>query len=185
MESHQLLTENLRGFEVKFRTRPGVFSKQGLDNGTRLLIDHLEIEDGTLIADVGTGAGVLGITCAKLNPHGRVHLLEDHLRAFKLAEENVQLNNLNNVEVYLSDLFSAVEGRTYHQIFSNPPQHLGNEFLDLIAGECLKHLKPGGEVWWVMQKHLKSFMERLFANHFGNCTIIARGKEHVVLRAQR
>ncbi|KKR80830.1 MAG: Methyltransferase small [Candidatus Daviesbacteria bacterium GW2011_GWA1_41_61] len=180
-----LHTENLKGFEIKFHTLPGVFSKQGLDGGTKLLIDYLEIKDETVMADLGAGGGVLGIVLAKLNPHGHVHLLEDHLRAKELAQENVELNGLKNVEVFLSDLFSAVGSRSYHQIFSNPPQHLGNEFLELIALECYKHLKLGGQLWWVMQKHLKPFTQRLLESHFGNCKIVAHGKEHVVLKADK
>ncbi|MDO8498717.1 MAG: methyltransferase [bacterium] len=180
-----LITEKLRGLEVKFYTRAGVFSKSGLDDGTRLLIDNLNIKDGTVVADLGSGAGILGIVLGKLNFHGHVHLFDDHLRSVELAKENVELNRLKNVDVYLSDLFSAVGDRTYHQIFSNPPQHLGNEFLDLVAFECLKHLKPGGETWWVMQKHLKPFTERLFQKHFGNCKIVAHGKEHAILKAEK
>lgn len=185
VKNNNLITENLRGFEVKFYTRAGVFSKAGLDEGTRLLINHLKVEDGTVVADLGCGGGILGIVLGKLDPEGHIHLFDDHLRSVELAKENVELNHLKNVEVYLSDLFSAVGDRTYHQVFSNPPQHLGNEFLDLIAEECFKHLKPGGEVWWVMQKHLKPFTERLFQKYFGNCKIVAHGREHVILKAQK
>ena len=124
-----VLIENLRGFEIKLKTKTGVFSKSGVDLGSKLLIDNMEISDGTLIADLGCGTGVVGFVAAKLNPSGHVHLLDDHLRSVELAKENTQLNNLKNVEIFLSDLFSAVETRTYHLILSNPPQHLGNEFL--------------------------------------------------------
>lgn len=180
-----LKIENLKGFEIKFHTKPGVFSKQGLDSGTKLLIDNLEVRDGMVVADLGAGAGILGIVLAKLNYNGHVHLLEDHLRAFKLAQENVELNKLRNAEVYLSDLFSAVGDRTYHQIYSNPPQHLGNDFLELTAIECRKHLKPEGEVWWVVQKHVKPLAERLFEKVFSNSKMVAHGREHVILKAQR
>lgn len=182
---NNFIDENLRGFEIKLVIKPGVFSPKGVDSGSRLLIDNLEVEDKTLICDLGTGAGVIGIVCAKLDPSGHVHLLEDHLSSFEVAKENVELNHLRNAEVYLSDLFSAVPDRTYHQIFSNPPQHLGNDFLDFTAAECLKHLKPGGQVWWVVQKHVKPFAARLFEKHFGGVTIVAQGREYVVLKAKK
>lgn len=179
------MTENLRGFEIKFKTRPGVFARHGLDSGTRLLIKEMEIKDETLIADLGCGVGVLGIVAAKLNLNGHVHLLDDNIRAVKLAEENVELNRAKNTEVYLSDLFSAVEKRTYHQILCNPPAQMGNEFLEELVAECFKHLKPRGEVWLVVVSHLKKVIERYLEKHSKEVKMIAHGKEHVVLKARK
>lgn len=179
----QVTTENLRGVEIKFKTLPGIFSRHGLDEGSRLLIKNMAIKDETLMADLGSGTGVIGFIAAKLNPYGHVHLLDDHLRSVELAKENIELNNLKNVEIYLSDLFSAVPNRTYHQIFCNPPQDMGNEFLEETARECFKHLKPGGSVDWVVQNHIRPVIDRLFKKYFGNCTIVATGKMHVVLKA--
>lgn len=178
-----LITEKLRGVEIKFKTKPGVFSKAGIDDGTRLLINNMEITDGTLIADLGSGTGVVGFVAAKLNPFGHVHLLDDHLRSVELAKENAEINDLKNVEIYLSDLFSAAEDRTYHVILSNPAQHLGNKFLEEAAKQCLKHLRSKGVVYWVVQNHLKPVIVRIFEKTFGNCQKIAQGKKHVVLKA--
>lgn len=182
---NNLITEKLKGFEIKFETKPGVFSEKGLDTGTRLLIDKLEVEDKTLIADLGSGNGVVGMLAAKLNPLGHIHLLDDHLRSVELAKKNIELNNLKNVEVYLSDLFSAVGGRTYHQIFSNPPQSLGNEFLKEIITECFNHLKSNGILWLVVKNNVRVFIERVLKTIFPRYQIIAYGKEHVVIKAER
>ncbi len=183
MDMGNIITENLRGFEIKMKTRPGVFSEKGLDSGTRLLIDNLEVEDGSLVADLGSGIGIVGIATARLNPHGHVHLLDDHLRSVELAKINVELNNLKNVEIYLSDLFSAIPDRTYHQIFTNPPQSLGNEFLKEIITESFYHLKPNGALWLVVKKNVKSFIERVLKEIFLKYEIITSGREHVVIKA--
>ena len=53
----EIITANLRGFELKLKVRPGVFSKKKVDVGSTLLIEHLEIEDGIMIADLGCGGG--------------------------------------------------------------------------------------------------------------------------------
>lgn len=175
----------IKGFEIKFNTLPGVFSKNGVDFGSKLLIENAGVQDGTLIADLGCGSGVIGLTAAKLNPHGHVHMLDVNLRVVNLARENAQLNDLKNVEVFLSDLFSEVGDRTYHLILSNPSQHLGNDFLDQAVGECFKHLKPQGEVYWVVQKQLKTLVERLFEKSFANCTIVAHSNDYVVVKGRR
>ncbi|MDD2822668.1 MAG: methyltransferase [Candidatus Daviesbacteria bacterium] len=182
---NKLNTINLKGFDIQFQTQPGVFSKAGLDDGTRLLIDNLEIEDGSLLADLGSGTGILGITCALLNPHGHVHLLDDHVRSAKLTKQNIEINKLRNAEGYLSDLFSEVDNRTYHQIFSNPPAQMGNDFLEEVTTQSFKHLKENGILWFVVPHHLKNVIEKLFQNVFGNCTIVAHGKEHIVLKAKK
>jgi 16S rRNA (guanine1207-N2)-methyltransferase len=160
-------------------------SKKGLDSGSRLLIENLKIEGGGLIADVGTGTGVIGIAAARLHPEVHVHLLDVNLRIVNLARENVELNRLKNAEVFLSDNFSAVDERTYNQILSNPAQHLGNEFLEELAADCLKHLKSGGSTTWVVQKHVKPYIERLFKSVFGNCEVVAHGGGHVLMKARK
>lgn len=181
----ELIEEKIKGETIKFKTRPGVFSRQRLDLGSKLLIDKMEIEDGTLIADLGCGSGIIGFAAAKQNREGHVHLLDVNLRFVELAKENAQLNRLWNVEVFLSDNFSAVPGRTYHQILSNPAQHVGNEYLEDLAKECFKHLKPGGQVMWVVQKQMKEFIERLFQSTFKNAKIVAHGKDHAVVAANK
>lgn len=178
-----IFTENLRGFEIKFKTKPGVFSPGGLDIGTRILVNNMVIRDGTMVADLGSGTGIVGFVISKLNPSGHVHLLEDHLRSAELVKENAELNNLKNVEIYLSDLFSAVPNRTYNQIYCNPPQDMGNEFLEEMVSECLKHLKDSGEVYFVVQKQIKPVIDRMFNKYFGNSKIVATGEIHVVLGA--
>lgn len=178
-------TETIKGTEIIFKTKPGIFSKQGLDSGTRMLLQNLEIKPGTLVCDLGCGSGVIGIYIAKANYKGHVHLLDDHLRSTKLAEENVDLNKLKNAEVFLSDLFSAVPERTYHQIISNPSAQLGNEFLEEIIAESFKHLKPKGELYLVVVSHLKKPIERMLEKVFGSFEVVKTGKEHVVLGASK
>ena len=182
---NKIITENLKGFKIKFETKPGVFSEKGLDNGTKLLVDHLEVKDNTLIADLGSGNGVIGIVAAMLSPNGHIHLLDDHLRSIELAKKNIELNDLKNVEIYLSDLFSAVGNRTYHQILTNPPQSLGNEFLREIVTESFNHLKPNGELWLVVKNNVKGFIERVLKKVFPKYQIIANGKEYVIIKASK
>lgn len=180
-----VITENIAGTIIKLKTRPGVFSKDGIDHGSRLLLEHLDlskIPDKGLVADLGCGSGVVGLTLAKLLPRVHIHLLDVNLRAVELAKENAIFNNLKNTEVYLSDQFSATEDRSYHLIISNPSQHLGNEFLEEMARQCLSHLKKNGEVYWVVQKHLQPYLKRLFENTFKEAKIVSYGREHVLIK---
>lgn len=179
----ELLEIEIKGIKVKYLTKPGIFSKHGLDDGTKLLLENVEVADNTLVADLCGGAGIISLVIAKLNKHGHVHLLDEHLRPIELAKKNVELNSLSNVEVFLSDLFSTVENRTYQQILSNPPQHLGNEFLLELVEEVRRHLKPKGEFWVVIKNNLKPVMEKFLNQVFGNYILIKTGQKHSVLKA--
>ncbi|MBI2595207.1 class I SAM-dependent methyltransferase [Candidatus Daviesbacteria bacterium] len=180
-----LVTANLRGFEIKFRTKPGVFSKHGLDLGSRLLIEMMEINNGSSVADLGCGTGIIGFVAAKLNTKGVTHLFDVNLRVINLAKENAKLNKLENIKVCLSDNFSAEAHRKYDLILSNPAQHLGNEYLEEATKACVDHLKENGHVYWVIQSRMKPFVKRLFEKYFSSHEIIANKEGYVVLKATK
>jgi 16S rRNA (guanine1207-N2)-methyltransferase len=170
-----LHVERVRGVELRFRTRPGVFSARGLDDGTRLLLDHLDLSGAGLIADLGCGAGPIGIAAARLAPTAHVHLLDEHLRAVDAARENVRLNGVRNAEVFLSDLFSAVGGTRYSHVLSNPPARLGNDFLAELVHAALTHLAPGGALWLVVVSNVRPVFERLLTGAGHPPEVVARG----------
>lgn len=174
---------SIKGITIKYLTKPGIFAKHGLDDGTKLLLETIEVKDETLIADLGGGAGIISLVIAQFNKHGHIHLLEDHLRSVNLARKNVELNKLSNMEIYLSDLFSAVENRTYHQILSNPPQQMGNEFLLELVEQSKEHWKSQGEFWVVVKNNIKPVMENFMKQIFGSFKLIKSGKEHSVLKS--
>ena len=177
--------EQIRGIELRLLTRPGVFSAKGLDAGTRLLLEHLDMAGATSVADVGCGAGPIGIAVAKLAPGAHVHLLDEHLRAVDVARDNVRLNGVRNAEVFLSDLYSAVGATQYSHVLTNAPARLGNEFLAELVHVSLAHLAPGGAFWLVVVTNIRPVIERLLIGAGAEPVVVARGRQHVVLRAQR
>ncbi len=58
-----------RGLE--FYTTWGLFSPRTIDDGSRLLLDHLELEPADDCLDLGCGYGVLGLCMARAAPQGR------------------------------------------------------------------------------------------------------------------
>ena len=87
------------------------------------------------ILDLGTGSGCIGLACAYAFPDARVDLADISAEALEVALRNVTEHGLEDqVEVIQSDLFSALKGRRYDLIISNPP-YVGLEELDSLPAE--------------------------------------------------
>ena len=158
----------LRGEKLRFTTDAGVFSKAGVDYGSRVLIDALEIEQNAKVLDVGCGYGPIGLSAAKLAPHGHVTMIDINERAVELAKENAKLNGIVNVTIVQSDLFASVKDERYDVIVTNPPIRAGKATVHQIFEEGARLLNAGGSMWVVIQKKqgapsAKEKLEQLFA----------------------
>ncbi|WP_243679150.1 methyltransferase [Vulcanisaeta distributa] len=149
----------------------GVFSSEDVDAGTRLLAENMVIMNDWDILDMGCGYGVLGIVAAKLAPRGRVVMVDINKLAVKLAAINIKINRVDNAEVRLSDLYSAVQGERFNTIISNPPITAGLDLNRRLIIEAKDHLKPGGLLQIVVPKKLRSRFEEIL---YGNYDIVER-----------
>ena len=141
---------NINNHEFIFTTDNGVFSKKGLDFGTRALLETLELDrmKGKVL-DFGCGYGPIGIYLA-LNPELEVHMIDINRRSLELARKNVNLNHVN-VTIYESDIYSNVHCK-FDYIISNPPIRVGKKILYQILFDAKKYLNKNGELWIVVNK---------------------------------
>ena len=141
---------NINNHEVIFTTDNGVFSKKGLDFGTRALLETLELDrmKGKVL-DFGCGYGPIGIYLA-LNPELEVHMIDINRRSLELARKNVDLNHVN-VTIYESDIYSNVHCK-FDYIVSNPPIRVGKKILYEILFKAKEYLNKNGELWIVVNK---------------------------------
>ena len=134
------------GLTVK--TLPGVFSRDGLDVGSQLLLSTLTPHTKGKVLDVGSGAGVLSVAFARHSPKIRLTLCDVSAPAVEASRATLAANGVEG-EVFASNVFSEVKGR-FDMIISNPPFHDGMQTsLDaaqtLIRG-AVRHLNSGGEL---------------------------------------
>jgi 16S rRNA (guanine1207-N2)-methyltransferase len=146
------IEEELRGKQFTFVTDAGVFSKGGLDFGSRLLIKAMNIQEEDRVLDVGCGYGPIGLTAAWLAKKGKSTLIDINERAVELAGINMRSNGIGNAEIVQSDLFEAVIGRKFTKIVTNPPIRAGKQVVHHIFEQAYEHLEVGGELWVVIQK---------------------------------
>ncbi len=138
------------GIEMTFVTDSGVFSKGELDQGTRLLLDALPPLSGDVL-DLGCGWGAIGVTLARAFPDARVTMADVNLRALALAQENARRCGVR-CEAVESDGFSAMAGRRFDVIITNPPIRAGKQVIYRLFAESAAHLRPSGELWLVIRK---------------------------------
>ena len=179
---NQTISENLRGFDLRFETQPGVFSHRELDTGTRVLIEAMRVSPTARVLDFGCGYGAIGIVAAKLATEGHVTLIDTDIRATRLTQRNLELNKVTNADVVLGDGFRDLPPKSrYDVIVSNPPTHSGREVLDEMVAGAYKALRPRGQLYLVINRLLS--LRREVDEVFGNSEIAGREKGFVVIRA--
>ncbi len=179
----KVIDVTLRERKLKFKTDIGVFSKNNIDFGSRLLINEFifsEVEGP--VADIGCGYGPVGITLAK-ETNEKIYMADVNDRAVHLAKENASLNGVTNVEVLLSDGFEKIpNGLAY--VLTNPPVRAGKNVVHKILKGAFDALVLSGELWVVLQKKqgapsARTYMETMFSE----VTLVCKSKGYYILRA--
>jgi 16S rRNA (guanine1207-N2)-methyltransferase len=168
----------LRGYRLQLTSDAGVFSRDGVDYGSRVLIEHMEIPTNAQVLDIGCGYGPIGLIAARLAPQGHVTLIDINERAVELAKLNAAANGVQHATFAQSDLFEAVNGKQFDVILSNPPIRAGKSVVYRLFEESKAHLKVGGSIWVVIQKKqgapsAKAKLEEIY----GEDAVIEVGKD--------
>ena len=139
-----------RGYGLNFMTDAGVFSKGELDVGSRLLLDALPALTGDVL-DLGCGWGAIGVAIAKANRGARVVMADVNRRALGLAQENCARNGVT-AEVIESDGMSAVMGRRFAAVVTNPPIRAGKQVIYKMFSDAAASLTEEGALYLVIRK---------------------------------
>lgn len=141
----------INDIEFIFYTDNGVFNKKGLDYGTRVLLENIEFANKNTFLDIGCGCGPIGIYIAKSNNNFAVDMIDVNDRAINLVNKAKKINNLDNINVFRSNVYENIN-KKYDMIITNPPIHAGKQVVYDIIGNAYKHLNKYGELWIVIRK---------------------------------
>jgi 16S rRNA (guanine1207-N2)-methyltransferase len=167
----------------------GVFSRERLDTGTRLLMEHIPRMDGPKrVVDLGCGNGILGTRAALQNPEASLLFADDSYAAVESARLTFReaCGEHRDAEFRATDALHGVERASADLILNNPPFHDGPVKGDAIAWSMFtgakRVLRPGGELWVVGNRHLgyHNKLRRLF----GNCETVSSHPKFVVMVAR-
>ena len=175
----QNIEEKLRGKQFRFWTKNGIFSKDRIDAGTKLLIENIEVDKNDSVLDLGCGYGVIGIVLSTLTS-GKVMLVDSDIRAVELARKNITENHILNAQVLISDAFSNIGEQIFDIIASYPPSHEGEATIEEFLEGARDHLKKKGKFYLVTEKRLANYFNRMLANYYKNVSEIAKDEKHTV-----
>lgn len=177
---------NLRKNDFIFYTQPGVFSKNNLDYGTKLLIESVEITDQVkTVIDIGCGYGPIGLSIAKENQKLSVYMYDINARAIELAKKNALANNISNVVISENYLLDNITVKA-DLIISNPPIRAGKNVIFKLYEQAFNNLDVGGSFYCVIQKKqgAPSTFKKL-SELFNNAEIITKSKGYWIILAKK
>lgn len=177
--------DTLLGHELEFHTTWGLFSPKAIDEGSRLLLEHLEIRPDDRAIDLGCGYGPLGLAIARAAPQGSCLMVDKDFVAVEYARANAVRNGISNVEVQLSDGLRHVPPRTFSLAVTNLPAKTSKEHYYLFFNDILARLEPGGRFYVVVITGLRQFIARSFEEVFGNHRKIKQSRQYTVAMAER
>jgi len=151
------LKSELRKIDVKifdkmftFYSDNGVFAKDKLDFGTRLMLENIDWDNVSgPILDVGCGYGPIGIIASKITD-SKVTMCDVNKRAVHLTERNIKENKAN-CEVVISNCYENIND-TYNTIITNPPIRAGKKIVYEIVFGAKKYLNDLGSLYLVIHK---------------------------------
>ncbi|MEM7271555.1 MAG: methyltransferase [Actinomycetota bacterium] len=135
-------------------TDAGVFGRQRVDAGTKLLLLDGPAADPTArtLVDLGAGYGPITVALATRHPTAVVWAVEINARARELCQANADAAGLSNVRVVAPD--EAPEDLVIDRLWSNPPIRIGKRALHQLLMTWLGRLGSDGTAHLVVQRHL-------------------------------
>ena len=175
-------TEVILGNALSFVTDAGVFSRDGLDRGTEVLLNALPPLSGRAL-DLGCGWGPVGVALGKKYPGLEIVMTDVNRRAAELARRNLRENGVA-ATVVEGDGFEAVEGN-FDAILTNPPIRAGKAVIYALFLAARERLRPGGALYVVIRKQqgAPSALKFLREN-YAEAEVIDRGSGFHVIRAR-
>lgn len=178
------ITFRYREHDIVFISDYGVFSKERVDYGSRVLLEAIDIKPNQKkLLDVGCGYGTLGISLKKEFPWISADMVDVNERAVHLANESINYNKVSDAKAYQSNIYENVEG-TFDIIVSNPPIRAGKKVVFEILEKAYDHLNKYGELVIVIQKKQGApSAKKKMEDVFGNCEIVTRDKGYFILKS--
>lgn len=185
----QYITGEQEFWGLRFLVTPDVLiPRPETEHLIETLLTRIPRDKAIAIADVGTGSGAIAVALAHSLPLAHVTALDISTAALDIAKENAEANGvISRMEFLESDLLTAVTGRQFDAVVSNPPYialeerntlhpqvsehepalalfsgNSGYEIYERLIPQAWNALKPGGwllmEIGQKQQEHISTLL---------------------------
>ena len=169
------------GNEFTCVTDAGVFSRDGLDMGTRVMLEAMPEMHGRVL-DLGCGWGPVGAAVGKKYPETEIVMTDINLRAVETARKNLMGNGVKNAQAVQGDGFENVFGK-FDFILLNPPIRTGKNVIYAMFSDAREYLSASGALYIVIRKQQGAESAEKYLNTiYSDVERIAREKGYWVLR---
>jgi|GEM_PF-312365 len=166
-----------QGQSYHFQSAPGVFSPRALDEGTLHMLEEIRPTPGARFLDLGCGVGVVSRIASEAWGC-QVTATDVNARALRLTASNAP-----GVDVVASNGFTALHGREYDIIASNPPYHTDFGVAKSFIEGAHRHLVLGGSLYLVV-KRADWYIQKTRST-FGGCRFVERSGYTIVIAEKR
>lgn len=189
---NQNLPHNRKEFSFRFLsvtysfvTDSGIFSKDGVDQGTEILLQCAANQPlAGSVLDLGCGLGVISVICKTMFPQIEMIGIDVNTRAVDYARLNCARNHVD------CSIMKSEESRIgvseLDWVIANPPIRVGKAILYTLFEEVFNALNKGGHFMFVIRKsHGAQSAKIKCESLFGNCSIIERSKGYYILLCEK
>ena len=179
----RIIEYEYEGNKFEFYSDNGVFSKNKIDYGSRLLVETVLKEniDYNNFLDVGCGYGYIGITISKIkNVHG--DMIDINNRALHLTKRNIERNKVS-CNSFNSNGYELVT-KKYDMIITNPPIRVGKDILINLLIGAKEHLKINGYLYFVIHKDQGAKSMLKLMKEYYECDVIEKNKGFYIFKAK-
>ena len=164
-------------------TKAGIFSADGADRASQLLVQTLPAKLAARVCDLGAGWGFLSKGILERKGVKSVDLVEAEHAALEAARKNV---SDPRATFHWADA-RQFEAQAFDVVVTNPPFHTGRsadpDLGRAFIASAARLLGPRGELWLVANRHLG--YETTLAEAFTSFEEVAGDAAFKVLRATR
>lgn len=173
----------LCGRSFTLNSSAGVFSKDGLDTGTRILLEWIlqNAKPAKDVLDLGCGIGVIGAVLSSFW-HCKVTGIDPNSQACHLAEENYTRCQVDGSVIEADHINDA----NYDMVVLNPPIRTGKAVIYSLFSQSYDHLLPGGVLYIVIRKQHGAQSTLDYLNSIGfKAGRVARDKGFWIIEARK
>lgn len=174
------ITFRFLSIDYTFTTADNVFSKDHVDEGSKLLIETA-IDNGieNKVLDYGCGYGVVGIVLSKMNYD--VLGLDITDRAVSLSRHNNEINKTNmEIKKVTSDL--TLYNNQFNTVLLNPPIRAGKEVIYSMFLNSYNFLDKGVLYVVIRKSHGAASAVKYLKTIFDEVEVIKKSKGYHIIK---